>query len=135
MRYSYTIVSDPLLPGKKAYLPLLDINIGEYKTPIKGLLDTGSPVTIIHSALGVAGGIIPSSGRKSTLLGVGGEVLSGYYLQVPFFVASNSYEPEIFLTADLHLPYCLLGQIGFFQYFIVSFALSKKQFDVIPSFQ
>lgn len=60
MKFTYTRVPDSYLPNGIAYLPLLDINLGENKLPIKCLIDSGSPVSIIHAPLGVAGRIKPN---------------------------------------------------------------------------
>ena len=73
MKFRYTRVADLFLPGGYGYLPLVDVNFGPNKLPVKCLLDSGSPVSIIHSPLAVAAGLIPVNGKKSSLLGVGGE--------------------------------------------------------------
>ena len=133
MKYSYSYIEDPSVPGDFLYIPLLDANLGEYKIPITCLIDSGSPVTIIHSPLAVTAGIIPSDGKKSALRGVGGDEISGYYHTVELLVCGYGYTCKAFLTADLQTPYCLLGQVGFFQHFRVTFDLQKLSFEVIPT--
>lgn len=132
MKFDYIRIKDDYLPGGEAYLPLLDVNLGPNKLPIKCLLDSGSPVCIIHSPLAVAAGIIPADGESSSLLGIGGEKVTGYYQQAEISVYGNDQTIPVFFTADLRTPYCLLGQIGFFEKFRVVFELMKQRFEVTP---
>lgn len=132
MRFKYTIVEDSFLPKGIAYLPLIDINIGKYKIPQKCLIDSGSPVTIIHSPIGVAAGLIPANGKKGSLLGIGSGKIEGYYNTIELSLDGNEFDATIFLTADLMTPYGLLGQIGFFENFRVDFKLSHRYFDITP---
>ena len=120
MKFRYTRVADLFLPGGYGYLPLVDVNFGPNKLPVKCLLDSGSQVSIIHSPLAVAAGLIPVNGKKSSLLGVGGEKIVGYYHKINI----NVY------GADLRSPYGLLGQTGFFQNFRVVFELRKLEFEI-----
>lgn len=103
MKFSYTRIDDSFLPGGFAYLPLIDVNIGPNKLPIRCLIDSGSAATIIHSPLGVASGIIPADGKKSCLIGVSGGNLTGYL--------SNRFIESLWPFVQISL----LGQIGFFQ--------------------
>jgi len=130
MKFRYTRVADLFLPGGYGYLPLVDVNFGPNKLPVKCLLDSGSQVSIIHSPLAVAAGLIPVNGKKSSLLGVGGEKIVGYYHKININVYGNEEEIDVFLTADLRSPYGLLGQIGFFQNFRVIFELRKLEFEI-----
>lgn len=132
MKWTYSYIEDPSVPGKFVYIPLIEANLGEYKIAVTCLIDSGSPVTIIHSPLAVAAGIIPSRGEKSILRGVGGDTIAGYYHEVGLLVCGYHYSCQAFLTADLQIPYCLLGQIGLFQHFRVTFDLPKLSFEVIP---
>lgn len=132
MKFIYRYIQDELIPGKFSYVPLIVANLGEYKIPIMCLIDTGSPVTIIHSPLAVSAGVIPSSGRKSVLRGVGGDTISGFYHDIELVVCGYRYSCQAFVTADMQTPYCLLGQVGFFQHFRVTFDLPKLSFEVIP---
>ncbi len=107
--------------------------MGNNQLPIKCIIDSGSPVNIIHSPLAVAAGIIPTDGKKGVLLGIGGEPVKGYFHEISFSIyGSRPTKCIVFLTADLKIPYCLLGQIGFFENYKVIFNLRKKFFEVIP---
>ena len=132
MKWTYSYIEDPSVPGKFVYIPLIEVNLGEYSIAITCLIDSGSPVTIIHSPLAVSAGIIPSAGKKSTLHGVGGDTISGYYHDIEMVVCGYRYSCKAFITADMQTPYCLLGQVGFFQHFRVMFDLPKLSFEVIP---
>lgn len=130
MKFCYTRVADSFLPGGYGYLPLLDVNFGPNRLPVKCLIDSGSPVGIFHSVLGVAAGLVPVDGKKSSLLGVGGEKITGYYHQTEISFYGCDLEMPVFLTADLRSPYSLLGQIGFFANFRVAFELKKREFEI-----
>jgi len=132
MKFNYTCIEDKFVPGNYAFLPLVDINIGKIKLPIRCLIDSGSPITIIHSPLGVAGGIIPADGKKSSVLGIGGELVRGYYCKIILHLYETNWHSMVFFTPDLKTPFCLLGQTGFFQYFKVIFNLQQKQFEINP---
>ena len=132
MRFKYTLVEDSSLPKGVAYLPLIDIQIGKYKIPQKCLIDSGSPVTIIHSPIGVAAGLIPANGKKGSLFGVGAGKIKGYYHSVKLSLEGHEFKAMIFLSADLMTPYGLLGQIGFFENFRVDFRLSHRYFNITP---
>lgn len=134
MKFNYTLIQDKFLPGKKTYLALLDINLGENKLPVKCLIDSGSPISIIHSPLAVAAGVTPIDGKKGILLGIGGEPIKGYFHKITFSIyGSNPTLCTVFLTAELKVPYCLLGQIGFFENYKVVFNLRKKFFEILPA--
>lgn len=135
MKFNYTCIEDKFIPGNYAYLPLVDINIGKYKLPIRCLIDSGSPITIIHSPLGVAAGIIPAEGKISNVLGIGGEIVKGYYHKIKLNLYDNNWSSEVFFTPDLKTPFCLLGQTGFFQHFRVIFNLQQRQFEIAQNYE
>lgn len=133
MWFKYTCVEDRFLPKGIGYLPLVDVNIGERKIPLRCLVDSGSPVTIIHSPIAVATGIVPVDGKKSSLFGIGSGKLDGYYQTITMNLYGNQFSGAVFITADLGTPYGLLGQIGFFEHFRVDFKMSQRSFKITPN--
>ncbi len=131
MRFTYTYIEDNTFPGRFIYLPLINLNIGEHKIPIRCLVDSGSPITIVHSPLIVASGIIPAAGKKGALYGVGGGKITGYFHQIPVSLFGNEYVDDVFVTAELETPYVLLGQHGFFKKHRITFDLSKLSFEIM----
>ena len=132
MRFDYTRVRDPFLPNGSSYLPLVDVNIGKHRIPLKCLIDSGSPVIILHSPIGVAAGIIPADGRKSSLMGIGSGTIEGYYHTIEMNFYGIDFTGTVFFYADLDTPFGLLGQLGFFENFRVDFRLSHRYFDIHP---
>src|SRR3989344_4591639 len=129
MKFAYTYIEDNTFPGRFVYLPLVDLNFGEHKIPIRCLVDSGSPITVVHSPLIVASGIVPATGKKGALYGVGDGKITGYFHQIPVSLFGNEYVDDIFVTAELKTPYALLGQLGFFKNHRISFNLAKLSFE------
>ncbi|RJR14917.1 retroviral-like aspartic protease [Candidatus Microgenomates bacterium] len=132
MKHKYTYIEDETLPGRFVYLPIIDVNIGEHRSPVRCLIDSGSPVSIIHSPLAVVAGFIPIEGKKSFVSGIGGKRIKGYYHQIPFWIDTIPITIPVFITADVTTPYNILGQTGFFQKFTITFRLSKLEFEIQP---
>ena len=133
MKFKYTRIEDDSIPGGFAYLPLIDINLGPNKLPVKCLIDSGSSITVIHSPLAVAAGIIPATGEPSSIFGISGGAISGYYQIATADIYGNEWELPIFFTTELKIPYALLGQINFFQKFKLIFDLAQREFEIKPN--
>ena len=132
MKFQYTKIEDLSLPSKNTYLALIDINIGKLKIPVRCLIDSGSPITIIHSPLAVVAGYIPADGQASQLFGIGGEPVAGYYHTIEMSFYGRMFKTTVFFSTDMRTPYCLLGQFGFFDKFKICFDLKNRIFEVDP---
>jgi hypothetical protein len=104
--------------------PILRVVIfsGHKKTaPIETILDTGADVTIFHAQIARGLGIDIEKGIPYNLGGIASAVvMPGYIHNVRLLVAGESIETPV-VFADHFATAGLLGQIGFFNHFVVTF--------------
>ena len=97
------------------------------------LVDSGADLALFHPEVAEYLGIDFKKGKMNEVFGVGGKA-SVYYLHpITIEVGGWSYEIEAgFMPAVSGnvMPYGLVGQKGFFEYFVVKFDLSKAEIEL-----
>ena len=107
-----------------AWRPALNIVLfHKYKrtTPIECILDTGSNYCLFRAEAGEALGIDVRAGKQYDLGGVAQGMRSTYYFHlVRLFIAGSYIETMVGFSYELSIA-GLLGYLGFFDKFIVTF--------------
>ena len=128
MNYPYKafprLEPDPVTKLNDAWKPVLQVLIW-YNHKRSGLLesivDTGADHTIFDAQIGDDLGIPIRKGREVPFTGVAmGTRTVGYLHKVTLTVAAQTYEAPIIFAYDISAT-GILGQIGFFDHFIVTF--------------
>lgn len=129
VEFDYTVQVGP--GNSWTYRPLIDVEISAKSSRenirIKGMIDSGTDSTVIHSRWADALGIDRTQGQRVRLGGIGNAegFLSNVRLMIPdMYVAMEI--PAIF--ADVLPADALLGQRHFFQRFKIRFKKGKNKF-------
>lgn len=128
MRFPFTRVPrDPADVGR----PLLSLAFEGVSDPVTCLLDTGT----VHNRLSAewaheAG--IDLSDRAETTIGLGGEPSVSCWLaeDVQIIVGDAALSVPVWFCDPWDLPFGLLGQEGFFQYFTFVLHAADEYFDL-----
>lgn len=121
----------------KALRPVIPIKIAYKDQAIthQVLVDSGADICIFNAEVGEALGIKVKAGKPREVFGVGGKT-SIYYLHEimigvsgwPFTITAG-FMPNV---AGRIMPYSIVGQRGFFEFFVVKFDLSKEEIELKP---
>jgi len=88
---------------------------------VEAIVDSGSDYCLFHASIGESLGMDIKSGIPGNLGGVIGGVKGElYYHKVRLIAAGESYDITAGFSSTLSVP-ALLGQVGFFDHFIVTF--------------
>ena len=123
-KYSKQILR-PVIPIK---LKNKDLEIG-YEV----LVDSGADLCIFDSQVGEIIGIDLKKGKPMQVFGVGGKASIYYLHKVTIEVGGYSYKIEAGFMPNVAgnvMPYGIVGQMGFFDNFIVKFDLLKERVEL-----
>ncbi len=116
------------------YIPLLDVTFihGVKNISTKGLLDSGANITLMNKEWAKALGIDWKKGMQSSAYGIIGKPVPIYIhqLEIEINKISNSRKQTNVAFIDSPNIGILLGQIGFFDKFKVTFEYSEKTFQI-----
>ncbi|MEK7066047.1 MAG: aspartyl protease family protein, partial [Patescibacteria group bacterium] len=88
------------------------------------LVDSGADICLFHAEIGEAIGIDITKGEKREVFGVGGKASIYYLHKVTLEVGGWEYKVEAGFLPTVGtriVPYGIVGQIGFFEFFKVIF--------------
>ncbi len=106
----------------------------EVEVDCQVLVDSGAEVCILPYEIGKRLGLSPSEERKETeYLGIGGKEVECMVHTVHFRIGGWSHSAAVrFLSRkdDRKVPYGIVGQRGFFQFFKVSFDRHKEEIEI-----
>jgi hypothetical protein len=101
------------------------------EVPVFALIDSGSPVTFLHSKIGKILGLNVEQGELGTFSGLGGIAVVGYQQKVAFQVAGIN---QVVITdvwfSDIAGTDAILGSVGFFDNFKVLLEQYDSKFEV-----
>lgn len=121
---------------KKNYYPYLYVqyHLKGKAITIKGIVDTGSTYTILHSSVAPALGIQDyKSDNKGNIFGISGVVQPVYFHEVELVVPSVSKKKiKTWIGFSEIAAELLLGHAGFFEHFRVTVEYSKLRFGLEP---
>lgn len=112
-------------------VPITLIN-GDEQLRYFALVDSGADFCIFHAEVGEQIGLDIESGKKLEFSGI--EVnkgLTAYFHQIDIQVGGYKFGCYAGFSKDLEgLPYGLLGQVGFFDLFKISFEYGKERLEL-----
>ncbi len=115
-------------------VPLLVKN-KDYATYYEVLIDSGADVCIFGSDIAEILGIDLFSGHKGIVMGVTGEKEDCYVHDIEIEIGGHNLKiPVCFLLKMSDSGHGIVGQIGFFDNFIVKFDLLKEEIELKERF-
>lgn len=121
--FSYKRINDsalrPIIPIK--------LSFGQESINQMVLVDSGADFCVFRSEVGEALGIAIETGMPRMIGGINGEPLVGHVHMLDLTVGNyKNNVPVVFVDGLTEWGYEIVGQIGFFDQFKVSFDYSKK---------
>ena len=130
----------PYIRSNQTLRPIIPIKLknGETEIGYHVLVDSGADLCLFDEEVGAAIGLNVRSGSPQEIFGVGGKV-SIYYLHL-ITISVGGWEYKIkagFMpqVGTRMMPYGLVGQIGFFENFVVKFDYTKEEIELKPNIQ
>jgi len=128
MRAPYR-ASPPDSLGVVHLYPYIRVRIGKKRAqvsrPFEAMVDSGASDCIFHQSIGTSKGIKVESGRKEIRNGIGGKQEVWIHPVQLYVGASEMIEINAAFAKDLPLA-GLLGRIGFFEHFKITFDPSSE---------
>lgn len=119
--FSRKLIARPIIP--------ISIQYKEKRVHYEALIDSGANFTILPIGLVEILGIDSSRSKVISFTGVDGEELQGIIANVNLEISGTKYQTHL-VFAQISGTIGILGQIGFFDKFIVKFDLRKKEVDI-----
>jgi hypothetical protein len=124
--------------GEVRSVPLVPVELhyGQQHIRVRALVDSGSEHTIFSTQLGELLGIGQGShrGRDVVLQGLGGTV-SGFLAPVELQLGTHRWTTEAIFAYGIAPESGILGQLGFFQFFTVTFSYSAGNMQIRRAFR
>ena len=122
---------ETLRGGEVRFLPLIDLRVhnGTRSLQMDALVDSGADHSVLGNEVAVDLGISPNSGQLVTVVGAGGYELEGFLTEVTFEIGKHRWTAPV-IFSDAARGRAILGQIGFFAFFSVTFRYQKRELDI-----
>ena len=128
MKFKYKKYSPQIL---RPVIPI-DISYKEKSIRHEVLIDSGADKNILNAEMGEYLGINVKKGRISKVAGITG-VGEPYYLHsINITLGGYTYRIETGFKYEYRWSFGLLGQMGFFNLFIVKFDYRKGEIEIFP---
>jgi hypothetical protein len=123
-------------PERKTILrPIIPIvlEFGQLKTGYMALIDSGADYCFFHSEIAEVLGLDWRKGKSLNFIGVTGQRATAYFYNINLYIGGWSYKLYCGFSTEVSLNgFGVLGQIGFFDQFIVKFDLEKEEIEIRP---
>jgi hypothetical protein len=117
--------------ANRPVIPVTLIN-GDSKITNLAIIDSGADLCIFHAEIGEQTGIDIESGKLQTFSGITREQLTAYFHNIKIGIGGYNYDCYVGFSRDLvNMPYGLLGQVGFFNLFNVTFNYEKERIELV----
>jgi len=129
-KYPYFILSD------KVYKPWIPIRL-KFKhkvttAPIIALVDSGADVCLCSMDIGMWLGINFKKKTPFPIKGVNGQSMDTFKESCSIYLDNHSIQSPIYFSNSLpKITPIILGQLGFFDHFKVTFDLKNKEIEII----
>lgn len=111
-------------------VPIALIN-GSQRIRNLALIDSGADYCIFHAEIGEQIGLDIESGKRLSFFGTGGQEQSAFFHDVKLEVGGHEISCFAGFSRELEsLPYGILGQIGFFNKFKITFDYEKGKIEL-----
>lgn len=137
MKFKYRKLPNPLDPTKpwvlRPYIPVRLLYRGNHKNTF-GLVDSGADITLFHASLGRALGVAIEQGRVLELFGATGTSMKVYLHQIELQIIGAQETMTLEAGFSDALPVTgLLGQVGFFEHYRITFERAKERIEIVPA--
>lgn len=119
--FSRKLIARPIIP--------ISIIYADRRIHYEALIDSGADFTILPMGLAEILDIDPSGSKKISFSGVDGGVLQGIIAKVDLEIAGITFQTDI-VFAQISGAIGILGQLGFFDKFIIKFDLQNKEIEI-----
>ena len=134
-KYPYTILPSP--DTGKVYKPLIPVHISNLKThkttsvAINALVDSGADVCFCALNIGIWLGINFKNKKPSKFTAANNQTFNTYKESIKLHVCGKSYNCTFYFSDELiKMAPIILGQLGFFDHFKISFDLKNQEMDI-----
>nr|BAL59486.1 hypothetical conserved protein [Candidatus Acetothermum autotrophicum] len=112
----------PYVNRRGQYYPVVPVTLhhGDREIRTEALIDSGASISTFQGDLAEPLGLVLEQGEKIYLQGIGGRVL-GYVHEVQLQIGTEQIRCKIVFSSELISSVNLLGRVGFFEHFFVSF--------------
>lgn len=136
MKFPYLIVpnlADPTKPViPRPYIPVRLFYQEKHRNTF-GLVDSGADVSIFHASIGRRLGIQIEQGRSGKTSGIGGVEMVTYYHTLSLQVDGLAEIVPLEIGFADWLPVTgLIGEVGFFDVYRITFERTKGEIDIVP---
>lgn len=125
------------IPSPNVYKSWIRISLGYKKThkvtpaAIVALIDSGADVCFCSKDIGLWLGIQFRNKKSTTFTAANGTTFEGIKEVVTLYVAGRSYECPFYFSDTLpHQTPVILGQLGFFDHFKITFDLENREIEI-----
>ena len=111
-------------------VPIALINGGN-RVRVFALIDSGADYCIFHAEIGEQIGLEIESGKSLSFSGISSVGQTAYFHNIELEVGGHRFDCYAGFSRDIQdLPYGILGQVGFFDIFKVSFDYKKEKIEL-----
>lgn len=133
-KYPYTVLP---FPAGKVYKPLIPVYLGGLKThkvtsaAINALVDSGADVCFCAMYIGIWLGINFKKKKPYKFTAANNQPFQTYKEIVKLHACGKNYNCVFYFSDELiKMAPVILGQIGFFDHFKISFDLKNQEMDI-----
>ncbi len=129
MRFPYKRVA----PGIIRPIIPIEVSYQDISIPYEVLIDSGADFCIFDAEIAEILGLLLTKGEKRHFAGVTGDKAFAYMHSVEMTIGGWSYQIEAGFASDIGpYAYGIVGQVGFFDKFIVKFDYLKEEVEIKP---
>ena len=111
-------------------IPIKLINQGRQISYI-ALIDSGADFCVFHAEIGEQIGLDIESGKKLDMSGITGTQFIAYFQNIRIEIGGHGYDCYAGFTREFQdMPYGVLGQVGFFDHFKLTFEYTKERIEL-----
>ena len=104
---------------------------GSNRVRVFALIDSGADYCIFHAEIGEQIGLEIESGKSLSFSGISSAGQTAYFHNIELEVGGHEFDCYAGFSRDIQdLPYGILGQVGFFDIFKVSFDYNKEKIEL-----
>lgn len=104
------------------------------KVTYEVLVDSGADFSVFDAEIGDLVGLDISSGKRGVVSGIAGQSSSYFMHKIQISVGGWEFETNVAFMSQVGqtLNYGVVGQIGLFENFVVTFDLSRREIELKP---
>lgn len=120
-----------------AYWPRIQIKVSnptnQSFSRVIALIDSGASANLFTAEIADSIGIKQlETGEEHSFYGISGQLAKAYGHEVIMEVGGHNFKSKIYFSRDVRPETVLLGMIGFFDHFVVTFDRPKETIELKP---